>query len=49
LQRLGALDGFDLTPEAAFARMHYLLATCENKKAVAAAWPQPLCGEFTVR
>lgn len=49
LQRLGALDGFDLTPEAAFARMHYLLATCENKKAVVAAWPQPLCGEFTVR
>jgi len=49
LQRLGALDGFDLTPEAAFARMHYLLATCENKKAVAAAWPQPLCGELTVR
>ena len=49
LQRLGALDGFDLTPEAAFARMHYLLATCEDKKAVVAAWPQPLCGEFTVR
>lgn len=49
LQRLGALDGYDLTPEAAFARMHYLLAVCENKKAVVAAWPQPLCGEFTVR
>lgn len=49
LQSLGALDGFDLTPEAAFARMHYLLATCEEKKAVLAAWPQPLCGEFTVR
>jgi len=49
LQRLGALDGFDLTPEAAFARMHYLLATCKNKRAVAAAWPQPLCGELTVR
>lgn len=49
LLRLGALDGFDLTPEAAFARMHYLLATCGDKKAVAAAWPQPLCGEFTQR
>lgn len=49
LQRLGALDGFDLTPEAAFARMHFLLASCENKKAVVAAWPQPLCGEFTLR
>ena len=49
LQRLGALDGFDLTPEAAFARMHYLLATCANKKAVVTAWSQPLCGEFTLR
>ena len=49
LQRLGALEGFDLTPEAAFARMHYLLATCADKKAVLAAWPQPLCGEFTLR
>lgn len=49
LQQLGALDGFDLTPEAAFARMHYLLASCTNKKAVVTAWSQPLCGEFTLR
>lgn len=49
LQGLGALDGFDLTPEAAYARMHYLLAICENEKAVATRWSQPLCGEFTQR
>ena len=49
LVRLGALDGFDLTPEAAFARMHFLLATCSDKKAVVAAWTQPFCGENTLR
>lgn len=47
LAEMGALDGKDLTPEAAFARMHYLLATCENKKAVVDLWPQPLCGELS--
>ena len=49
LLRLGALDGYDLTPEAAFAKMHFLLATCHDREAVVAAWPQPLCGEFTQR
>lgn len=47
LQELGALDGFDLTPEAAFTRIHFLLACCKDKKAVVTAWSQPLCGEFS--
>jgi len=48
LKELGALEGYDLTPEAAFARMHFLLACCDNKKAVVTAWSQPLCGEFSL-
>lgn len=47
LAEIGALQGYDLTPEAAFARMHYLLATCADKKAVVAQWPQPLCDEMS--
>lgn len=49
LAHLGALDGFDMTPEAAFAKAHYLLARYKDKKAVVAHWSQPLCGELTDR
>ncbi len=47
LAEVGALPGYDLTPEAAFARMHYLLATSDNKKAVVVRWPQPLADELS--
>lgn len=46
LAELGALPGFDMTPEAAFAKLHYLFAKGADKKAVEAQWDQPLCGEF---
>jgi L-asparaginase len=46
LAELGALPGFDMTPEAAFAKLHYLFAKGLDKKAVEAQWQQPLCGEL---
>ena len=49
LAELGALEGFDMTPEAAFAKAHYLLALYGTKKEVVTEWSQPLCGEFTLR
>ena len=48
LAELGALPGFDMTPEAAFAKLHYLFAKGADKKAVEAQWQQPLCHELTL-
>ncbi len=48
LAELGALPGLDMTPEAAFAKLHYLFAKGADKKAVEAQWQQPLCHELTL-
>jgi L-asparaginase len=48
LAELGALPGLDMTPEAAFAKLHYLFAKGADKKAVEAQWQQPLCHELTI-
>lgn len=47
LAELGALPGFDMTPEAAFAKLHYLFAKGTDKKAIEAQWQQSLCGELS--
>lgn len=46
LSRLGVIDGADLTPEAAFAKLHYLLATGHTAAQMRARLRQPLCGEM---
>ena len=47
LAELGALPGFDMTPEAAFAKLHYLFAKGRDIKAIGAQWHQSLCGELS--
>lgn len=47
LNRLGVIPGHDLTPEAAFAKLHLLLATGVQGEALHQALTQPLCGECT--
>jgi L-asparaginase len=49
LSRLGVVEGADLTPEAAFAKLHFLLATEPAPADVRARLGQSLCGEMTVR
>ncbi len=48
LTRLGVVGGADLTAEAAFAKLHVLLATIEDPGAVRRAMGQPCCGDMTV-
>ena len=48
MEPIDELRGFDMTPEAAFAKLHYLFAKGADKKAVEAQWQQPLCHELTI-
>lgn len=49
LEKLGVVTGFDLTTEAALAKLMLLLGEGKNPKEVARLMPQPFCGELTVR
>ena len=46
LSRLGVVEGGDLTPEAAFAKLHFLLATETEPAAIRAQLGRSLCGEM---
>ncbi|MCK2148623.1 asparaginase [Marinobacter alexandrii] len=48
LERIGVIPGSDLTPEAAFAKCHFLLATGHSGKSLSEALPHPLSGDCTV-
>jgi L-asparaginase len=48
LSRIGVVPGGDMTLEAAFAKLHFLLATEREYAQVCAAAAAPLCGELTV-
>lgn len=45
LNRLGVIPGNDLTPEAAFCKLHFLLAQGLTGETLRQALIQPLCGE----
>lgn len=45
LDRIGVIPGSDLTPEAAFAKLHFLLATGHTGEPLRQALQQPLCGD----
>ena len=45
LNRLGVISGGDLTPEAAFSKLHVLLAQGLTGETLRQALTQPLCGE----
>ncbi|MGF2685186.1 type I asparaginase [Marinobacter sp. DUT-3] len=45
LDRIGVIPGSDLTPEAAFAKLHYLLATGHKGQELRNGLMQPLCGD----
>ncbi|MCB1957789.1 MAG: asparaginase [Rhodocyclaceae bacterium] len=47
LGRIGVVAGCDLTPEAAFAKLHVLLATGVSPDAIRSTFATPLCGELT--
>lgn len=47
LNRIGVVPGSDLTPEAAFAKLHYLFHHCETTSAVREQMMRSLCGELT--
>ena len=48
LRRIGVVGGGDMTPEAAFAKLHYLLARERDHAIVRQQLAQSLCGELTV-
>lgn len=48
LNRIGVVGGGDMTPEAAFAKLHCLLARETDVATVRAQLAQSLCGELTV-
>jgi L-asparaginase len=48
LNRIGVVGGGDMTPEAAFAKLHCLLARTIDVATVRAQLAQSLCGELTV-
>lgn len=48
LQQAGVVAGADMTFEAAFAKLHYLLACHEDAALVREAVARELCGELTV-
>ncbi|MCD1649277.1 type I asparaginase [Marinobacter adhaerens] len=45
LDRVGVIAGGNLTPEAAFAKLHFLLATGHSPDSLHAALQTPLCGD----
>ncbi|UTW11647.1 asparaginase domain-containing protein [Marinobacterium rhizophilum] len=47
LNRIGVIPGSDLTLEAAFAKLHVLIANGISGDALHSALGQPLCGELT--
>lgn len=47
LSRLGVVGGLDMTPEAAFAKLHVLLATEDNPARMRSRMMEPWCGELT--
>lgn len=47
LSRLGVVAGADMTLEAAFAKLHFLLATEPDPARIRARISTPLCGELT--
>ncbi|MCG7586294.1 asparaginase [Photobacterium sp. OFAV2-7] len=47
LNRIGVVPGADMTLEAAFAKMHYLLSQSLGVDAIRDALQRPLCGELT--
>lgn len=47
LNRIGVVAGGDLTLEAAFAKLHFLLASEPDPGLVRAALPRSLCGELS--
>ena len=48
LSRIGVVPGGDMMLEAAFAKLHFLLATERDDAQVCATAATPLCGELTV-
>lgn len=47
LERIGVISGADLTPEAAFTKLHYLLARGYSRNTLQIAMQQPLCGDLS--
>lgn len=45
LDRVGVIAGANLTPEAAFAKLHFLLATGHSPESLKTALQRPLCGD----
>ncbi|WP_165856137.1 asparaginase domain-containing protein [Marinobacter sp. JSM 1782161] len=48
LNRLGVVPGYDLTPEAAFAKLHFLLALDWPSEEIRDVLPLPLCQECSL-
>lgn len=45
-EAMGIISGGNMTPEAAFCKLHLLLATCEQRSQVSALMQESLCGEM---
>ncbi len=47
LNRIGVVPAGDMTPEAAFAKLHFLLASGESPEVIRTMFGQSLCGEMS--